>query len=92
MNEFDGPFEHSHEGIKVGEAKAYEIMSPTPAGPVTRLGWVVSVESEGVPHHWVALAVLSNTGDSFLGTFKDANGAITALVNNEQELAKERDV
>lgn len=85
MEEASGFFEVSIPGIQVGVAKAYEVVKPEANGQVSRLGWVIEAETLG-ERHWVALAVVSEKGDSFLGLFKSAHEALLGLHRNEQGL------
>lgn len=91
MNEREHYLGHS-SGASYAKTLAYEVVAHTPSGVVTRLGWVVEMDN-GLDQvrSWAALAVISNTGDSFLGTFKTASQAIHALNENELALAKGRD-
>ena len=86
-NEF---FEVSMPGFQVSAAKSYEVVRPEANGQVSRLGWAIETDTEG-ERHWVAFAVLSANGDSFLGTFKSANEALWALYDNEQKMAEQRE-
>lgn len=83
-------FPHSIPSIQLGAARAYEIVRPHENGEKERLGWVVETDTGGEAH-WVAWAVLSATGDSFLGSFKNANDAIRAIWENEGAMERQRE-
>jgi hypothetical protein len=85
MEEANGFFEVAIPGIQLGVAKSYEVVKLEANGQVSRLGWAIEAETLG-ERHWVALAVVSETGDSFLGSFKSAHEALLALHRNEQDL------
>jgi hypothetical protein len=82
-------FTHSIPGLQLAAARAYEVVKPHENGERERCGWVIETDTGGVAH-WVAWAILSATGDSFLGGFPTADAAIRAIWANETALERQR--
>jgi hypothetical protein len=71
-----------YEDLLLGTTKAYEVLRKY-GDEVSRLGWVISAPV-GEEKNWVALAVVSWTGDSFLGSRPTAGEAIELLWSQEK--------
>jgi hypothetical protein len=73
--------------IEVESVLAYEVTRRKKHRPTARLGHVIRTESEGLVM-WIAYAIISPTGDSFLGMFETPRKAREAIIDAEKSLRK----
>lgn len=88
MNDRDKVYIQSiYPELILGTTHAYEVLRTYESDQVSRLGWVVEAPV-GAERQWVALVVVSSTGDSFLGARATAAEAIQLIWEEELKRAR----
>jgi len=73
--------------INMESVLAFEVTRKRKKFPDERLGYVIRAEQAGVIM-WIAFAILTVAGDSFVGTFETPRKAREAIVEQEKKLRR----